>query len=207
MSHLSYTTVPLNKGRARPETGLKETKKPGSSKPGFEPTVNKCTIIVYFLPSNLCKISIEGRSHAYFYTFQTYDWSKMTSFKLRDVNRAKNRYLNVNAYDHSRVILTPDDEVQENEEGSDYINANYVSGYDEMSTAYIATQGPLPETFADFWRMVWQCDVQTIVMLTHLEERSRTKCDQYWPNKGATTYGNYRQVFHLTFTKCFQRQR
>ena len=39
-------------------------------------------------------------------------------------------------------------------------------------------QGPLPETLADFWRMVWEQRSSTIVMLTRLEERARVKCDQ-----------------------------
>ena len=50
-------------------------------------------------------------------------------------------------------------------------------------------QGPLPETFGDFWRMVWEQRCATIVMMTKLEERSRIKCDQYWPGRGAETYG------------------
>ena len=50
-------------------------------------------------------------------------------------------------------------------------------------------QGPLPETFADFWRLVWEQRSSTIVMLTRLEERARVKCDQYWPTRGTETYG------------------
>lgn len=101
-----------------------------------------------------------------------------------DVNKSKNRYANVISYDHSRVILQPLDGIV----GSDYINANYMDGYRKQN-AYIATQGPLPDTFADFWRLVWEQHCPTIVMMTKLEERNRCKCDQYWPNRGSETYG------------------
>ncbi|XP_038649931.1 receptor-type tyrosine-protein phosphatase F-like isoform X22 [Scyliorhinus canicula] len=101
-----------------------------------------------------------------------------------EVNKPKNRYANVIAYDHSRVILTSVDGVP----GSDYLNANYIDGYRKQN-AYIATQGPLPETLSDFWRMVWEQRTVTIVMMTRLEEKSRVKCDQYWPCRGTETYG------------------
>uniref|UniRef100_A0A3B1J336 protein-tyrosine-phosphatase n=1 Tax=Astyanax mexicanus TaxID=7994 RepID=A0A3B1J336_ASTMX len=101
-----------------------------------------------------------------------------------EVNKPKNRYANVIAYDHSRVILAPIEGIT----GSDYINANYIDGYRKQN-AYIATQGPLPETFGDFWRMVWEQRSATVVMMTRLEEKSRIKCDQYWPSRGTETYG------------------
>ncbi|XP_066552441.1 receptor-type tyrosine-protein phosphatase S isoform X2 [Amia ocellicauda] len=101
-----------------------------------------------------------------------------------EVNKPKNRYANVIAYDHSRVILAPIEGIT----GIDYINANYIDGYRKQN-AYIATQGPLPETFGDFWRMVWEQRAATVVMMTRLEEKSRVKCDQYWPSRGTETYG------------------
>lgn len=109
----------------------------------------------------------------------TWDHSNM------DVNKPKNRYANVIAYDHSRVILPNENGVL----GSDYINANYCDGY-RKHNAYVATQGPLQETFADFWRMSWELKSATIVMMTKLEERTRIKCDQYWPTRGTETYGS-----------------
>ncbi|XP_026070647.1 receptor-type tyrosine-protein phosphatase delta-like isoform X46 [Carassius auratus] len=101
-----------------------------------------------------------------------------------EVNKPKNRYANVIAYDHSRVLLSAIDGIP----GSDYINSNYIDGYRKQN-AYIATQGALPETFGDFWRMIWEQRSANIVMMTKLEERSRVKCDQYWPNRGTETYG------------------
>ncbi|GAA6216256.1 receptor-type tyrosine-protein phosphatase delta isoform X29 [Lates japonicus] len=101
-----------------------------------------------------------------------------------EVNKPKNRYANVIAYDHSRVLLSAIDGIP----GSDYINANYIDGYRKQN-AYIATQGSLPETFGDFWRMIWEQRSAIIVMMTKLEERSRVKCDQYWPTRGTETYG------------------
>lgn len=47
---------------------------------------------------------------------------------------------------------------------------------------YIATQGPLPNTTLDFWRMVQQESSQLVIMLTTVMERGRTKCHQYWPS-------------------------
>ncbi|XP_019410387.1 PREDICTED: receptor-type tyrosine-protein phosphatase delta isoform X9 [Crocodylus porosus] len=101
-----------------------------------------------------------------------------------EVNKPKNRYANVIAYDHSRVLLSAIEGIP----GSDYINANYIDGYRKQN-AYIATQGSLPETFGDFWRMMWEQRGATVVMMTKLEERSRVKCDQYWPSRGTETYG------------------
>ncbi|XP_052573070.1 receptor-type tyrosine-protein phosphatase delta isoform X27 [Peromyscus californicus insignis] len=101
-----------------------------------------------------------------------------------EVNKPKNRYANVIAYDHSRVLLSAIEGIP----GSDYVNANYIDGYRKQN-AYIATQGSLPETFGDFWRMIWEQRSATVVMMTRLEERSRVKCDQYWPSRGTETHG------------------
>lgn len=100
-----------------------------------------------------------------------------------DCNRPKNRYGNVVAYDHSRVTLTQIDCIP----GSDYINANFCDGYNKPNH-YIATQGPLPNTVGDFWRMVWEQKSRTLVMMTQLEERGRVKCVQYWPSRDSVTY-------------------
>uniref|UniRef100_A0A9J7ZDE2 Protein-tyrosine-phosphatase n=1 Tax=Cyprinus carpio carpio TaxID=630221 RepID=A0A9J7ZDE2_CYPCA len=92
------------------------------------------------------------------------------------VNRPKNRYTNILPYDFSRVKLIS----LHNDEGSDYINANFIPGYNSPHE-FIATQGPLPETRNDFWNMVLQQKSHIIVMLTQCNERRRVKCDHYWP--------------------------
>ncbi|XP_021119812.1 receptor-type tyrosine-protein phosphatase eta isoform X2 [Heterocephalus glaber] len=98
-------------------------------------------------------------------------------------NRGKNRYNNVLPYDTSRVKLSV-----QTHSTDDYINANYMPGY-HSKRDFIATQGPLPNTLKDFWRMVWEKDVYAIVMLTKCVEQGRTKCEEYWPSKQAQDYG------------------
>lgn len=92
------------------------------------------------------------------------------------VNRPKNRFTNIVPYDHSRVKLLPTDD----EEGSDYINANYIPGHNSPRE-FIVTQGPLYGTRDDFWRMLWEQNSRAIVMLTRCIEKGREKCDRYWP--------------------------
>ncbi|XP_006865196.1 PREDICTED: receptor-type tyrosine-protein phosphatase eta [Chrysochloris asiatica] len=99
-------------------------------------------------------------------------------------NRGKNRYNNVLPYDISRVKLS----VQIHST-DDYINANYMPGY-HSKKEFIATQGPLPNTLKDFWRMVWEKNVYAIVMLTKCVEQGRTKCEEYWPSKQSQDYGD-----------------
>ncbi|XP_066015608.1 receptor-type tyrosine-protein phosphatase F isoform X2 [Pocillopora verrucosa] len=100
------------------------------------------------------------------------------SWEIGKSNRGKNRYGNIVSYDHSRVLL----EEIEGDKNSSYINASYIPTYDEVTMTYIATQGPTSTTIADFWRMVWQENSFTIVMLTNLVELGKDKCNQYWPD-------------------------
>ena len=59
----------------------------------------------------------------------------------------------------------------------------------------------MSNTFGDFWRMVWEQGTSAIVMMTKLEERTRIKCDQYWPNKGTETYSDGAINVTITDTK------
>ncbi|KAK9241384.1 protein-tyrosine phosphatase-like protein [Lipomyces kononenkoae] len=91
----------------------------------------------------------------------------------------KNRYNNIFPYDHTRVKLSC-------APGScDYINASFISAHGSTKR-YIATQGPLPETFIDFWSVVWDQNVRVIVMLTPTSEGGQVKCHSYWQD---TKYG------------------
>ncbi|VUZ48920.1 unnamed protein product [Hymenolepis diminuta] len=119
-----------------------------------------------------------------------------TSVARQPDNMAKNRYTNVFAYDHTRVIL-------KNGRKSDYINANYVDGFCRPR-AFIAAQGPKDTTFDDFWQMVWDENSNIIVMISNFVERGRRKCDQYWPSSGPQPYGNISvQMLSENYLACY----
>lgn len=95
-------------------------------------------------------------------------------------SRHRNRYTNVVAYDHTRVVL----KVLEGDERCDYINANRIC---MPRGTYIACQGPLSGTTEDFWRMLWQQNTRVIIMVTNEREGGRVKCARYWPEQAGST--------------------
>ncbi|XP_068091954.1 receptor-type tyrosine-protein phosphatase N2 isoform X2 [Hyperolius riggenbachi] len=110
-----------------------------------------------------------------------------TNIALKEENVGKNRSLAVVAYDHNRIILKADN----SHDHSDYINASPIMDHDPRNPAYIATQGPLPATVADFWQMVWENGCVVIVMLTSLAENGVKQCYHYWPDEGSNLYHFY----------------
>lgn len=110
-----------------------------------------------------------------------------TTVGQRDGNVKKNRTSTVIAYDHCRITL----KAENNQGNSDYINATPIMDHDPRNPAYIATQGPLPSTVADFWQMVWESGCVVIVMLTPLSENGVKQCYHYWPDEGSNLYHIY----------------
>lgn len=54
-----------------------------------------------------------------------------------------------------------------------------LQGHQKIEKMYIASQGPKAETLVDFWRMVWQQNVDLIVMTTCICEAGKVWCHLY----------------------------
>ncbi|KXN70293.1 receptor/non-receptor type protein-tyrosine phosphatase, partial [Conidiobolus coronatus NRRL 28638] len=89
------------------------------------------------------------------------------------VNKKKNRYADILAYDNTRVKLNNSDRIE------DYINANFVE-YPNVSK-YIAAQAPLPNTLGEFWQMIWEQQCPAIIVLTKEQEGYKLKYHPYCP--------------------------
>ncbi|CRL00763.1 CLUMA_CG014018, isoform A [Clunio marinus] len=115
---------------------------------------------------------------------QAYAESLDKTFIASKANEKLNRYTNISPFDYNRVVLN-DDEFE-----NDYINASHINGY-HYPREYIAAQGPKPNTAIDFWRMILQHKVESIVMLTSFVEEDRIKCHEYFPKlNGQITFSN-----------------
>ncbi|KAK6180311.1 hypothetical protein SNE40_012493 [Patella caerulea] len=99
---------------------------------------------------------------------------------LNAVNKPKNRYKGICAFDHSRVKL----DIENDDPNSDYINACYITGYGNAENKYIASQGPIGVVIKEFLRLLWVSQTGKIVMLTNLVEMGTEKCFKYWPDHG-----------------------
>ncbi|PRT53764.1 Tyrosine-protein phosphatase 1 [Wickerhamiella sorbophila] len=85
-------------------------------------------------------------------------------------DQSKNRYSNVCPYDHNRVLVGQDG----------YINASYIRT-SISKLRYIAAQAPVPNSFCDFWKVVFDHRVPVIVMLTALATQGgHVKSHKYW---------------------------
>ncbi|XP_063928100.1 tyrosine-protein phosphatase 69D isoform X2 [Zophobas morio] len=167
--------------------------------------------LVSLNPPDMCPISKGELVSAYIERHRDSDYGFQQEFELLPdrfsdrttrssdarENVYKNRYPDIKAYDQTRVKVSQIDSIA----GSDYINANYVLGYKERKK-FICAQGPMDTTVNDFWRMIWEQHLELILMLTNLEEYSKTKCAKYWPDKcdGDKSFGDI-TVTHVQETR------
>ena len=96
-----------------------------------------------------------------------YDQTVFSNAHLPD-NESKNRCRTIVPFDHNRVTL----QAIYRQDHSEYINASHIDGFYKKN-AFIATQAPLENTTADFWRMVMEQNASTIVMLASDEEQGK----------------------------------
>uniref|UniRef100_A0A8C9TYB9 Protein tyrosine phosphatase receptor type N n=1 Tax=Scleropages formosus TaxID=113540 RepID=A0A8C9TYB9_SCLFO len=124
------------------------------------------------------------------------EWEALCSYQAdpssvstaqNESNIKKNRNPEFVPYDHARVKLKS----EINPSRTDYINASTIIEHDPRMPAYIATQGPLTHTIADFWQMVWESGCTVIVMMTALVEDGEKQCERYWPDEGSSLYHIY----------------
>ncbi|KAK4183058.1 putative tyrosine-protein phosphatase [Podospora australis] len=103
---------------------------------------------------------------------------KESAVQLSGIEKGgKNRYKDILPFEHARVKL------QGRPNGAcDYVNASHIHA-SRSYKRYIASQGPLPATFEDFWSVVWDNDVRVIVMLTAESEGGQLKCHPYWKGR------------------------
>ncbi|CAO2835250.1 unnamed protein product [Amaranthus hypochondriacus] len=128
------------------------------------------------------------------------DMRRLCTVARDPVNLSKNRYTDILPFDSTRVVLSSCKDYRPAARG--YINASFVKSPAESAAQFIATQGPLPHTFEDFWEMVFQYRCPAIVMLTRLVDNYKmVKCGDYFQSEnGPRDFGNISIVTKWTKT-------
>ena len=83
----------------------------------------------------------------------------------KDVNKSKNRNTDLVPVESHRIALAPKPGI----DGSDYINASWLNGHNKLKE-FIITQHPMDQTKEDFWRMLWDHNAQTVVLLSSCDD-------------------------------------
>ena len=92
-----------------------------------------------------------------------------------------NRYGTIIPYQHSLVKLQCEPNEESDDERNEYINASWLNTCTRMEKSFVATQGPMSNTFNNFWKMCWQYEIENILMLCNFNENDKQQCEQYWP--------------------------
>nr|KAF6472224.1 protein tyrosine phosphatase receptor type T [Molossus molossus] len=103
------------------------------------------------------------------------------SIGLLPRNHDKNRSMDVLPLDRCLPFL-----ISVDGESSNYINAALMDSH-KQPAAFVVTQHPLPNTVADFWRLVFDYNCSSVVMLNEMD--TAQLCMQYWPEKTSGCYG------------------
>ncbi|XP_019857512.1 PREDICTED: receptor-type tyrosine-protein phosphatase epsilon-like [Amphimedon queenslandica] len=109
-------------------------------------------------------------------------------------NKKRNRFKTILPYDNNLLTLRPIS--SRGDCSHSYINASYIDGY-KKKHQFIATQGPLPQTLVDFWRLIWQEDICCILMMLSItSDGGIVRCQQYWPDAigVAAFYGPFKII-------------
>ncbi|KAI6656528.1 Receptor-type tyrosine-protein phosphatase alpha-like [Oopsacas minuta] len=147
---------------------------------GYEDTtVTELPILI----DNLLKIDPDVKKTGFELDFKALTSGKIDTRQFSDgnlpVNIGKNRSTHILPFNKNRVKLT----MMPGVDGSDYINASIIDSY-AFKHVFISTQAPMDSTICDFWRMIFERNVHTVIMLCNLIEHKTEVCAKYWPEIG-----------------------
>ena len=111
---------------------------------------------------------IHSLNHVIYFSFQLITSVKPSGYQYlsanKEYNKSKNRDSSLIPIESHRIALAPKPGI----EGSDYINASWLNGHNKLKE-FIITQHPTMDTKEDFWRMLWDHNAQTVVLLSSCE--------------------------------------